>query len=43
MRKETTKVLARRARAEVEAIDRLDLRSASKEWDARSAPSPRLS
>jgi hypothetical protein len=35
VRKESTTVLARRARAEVEAVDRLDLRSVSKEWDSR--------
>jgi len=35
IRKESTTVLARRARADVEAVDRLDLRSVSKEWDSR--------
>jgi hypothetical protein len=37
MRKESTKVLTRRARAEIAAVNRLDLRSVSKEWETRLA------
>lgn len=36
MRKETTKSLTRRARADIAAIDRLDFRAVSKEWEARA-------
>ena len=35
MRKESAKVLTRRARAEIAAIDRIDFRAVSKEWEAR--------
>ncbi len=35
MRKESTKVVNRRARAEIAAVDRLDFRAMSKEWESR--------
>jgi hypothetical protein len=37
MGKQSTKSLIKRAHAEIAAVDRLDLRSASKEWDSRPA------
>ena len=36
MGKQSTKSLTRRARADVAAVDRLDLRALSKEWEARA-------
>ena len=37
MRKESGKTVGRRARSEAAAVDRLDLRAVSKDWEARLA------